>query len=98
MRRLIPVALGVVALSSASAALGQTPAERAGALLERQVARDRLLDAAREARGDATEAPARLEQLERDRASLQPEVGRPEQAGRTPDVQRSTGADRNVTR
>jgi hypothetical protein len=94
-----------MAAALAATALGgtvhaQTPAECAARALDREVARDRLREAERApalapAPGGAA---ARAEQLDRDRTSLQPGVGRPEEQGRLPDAQRGTGADPNVAR
>jgi len=93
------------ALMLAGPVTAQTPAERAGQSLESAVTRDRFRDAAEAAR-DADIARSlggppplpRVQQLEEDRAGLQPDVGRPEQRGWLPNSQRTTGADRNVIR
>jgi hypothetical protein len=90
---------------AAPAQAQQTPAERASRSLDREVARDRFRDAAESARG-ADRAPsvgaplptASARDLEADRATNQPDVGRPEQRGWLPETQRSTGEDRNVNR
>ncbi|WP_135466434.1 hypothetical protein [Crenalkalicoccus roseus] len=104
MRWILPAALG--GLMTAGLAMAQTPAERAGQALEREIARDRLRDAAEAARAADT-APARgappsapqARQLDEDRAAgLQPDVGRPERLGRLPGTQRTPGADGNVQR
>ncbi len=82
-----------------------TPAEQASRLLNRELATDRARDAAEDARAAdtarAAPAPAlndAAQQLESDRATLRPDVGRPEETGRTAGTLRTTGEDRNVTR
>lgn len=75
-----PLALAVVVALAPSAALAQggggrapTPAQEAGRLLDAEIARDRFLDAARDARGDARTVPdgalARTDALDADRGS-----------------------------
>lgn len=108
MRRPRPPALAVLLLLAGSGlAPAQTPAERAGARLEQELARDRLREAAERAGSEAATSPDaaapgpatdRVEQLDRERTSLQPPVGRPEQQDRLPGERRTTGADPNVTR
>jgi hypothetical protein len=64
------------------AALAQTPVERAARLLEEGERRDRAAEAAAAARGESTVVPpAQVLPMESDRRSLQPDVGRPEEAG-----------------
>jgi hypothetical protein len=66
------------------AALAQTPAERASRQLEQGERRDRATEAAEAARGiTPVVPPAQVLPLEADRRSLQPDVGRPEEAGTT---------------
>jgi hypothetical protein len=59
-----------------------TPAERASGSLNRDVRADRFRDAARDARGDDRPIRPEVQQFEPQRRTLQPDVGRPEQAGR----------------
>ena len=82
-------ALGMSILFTGLAA-AQTPAERAprGAerasrSLNRDVRADRFNDAARDARGDDRPIRAEVQQFEPQRRTLQPDVGRPEQEGRS---------------
>ena len=78
MLRLLPFLLVAVP------ALAQTPAERASRQLEQGERRDRANEAAESARGIVPIVPpAQVLPLEADRRSLQPDVGRPEQAGTT---------------
>ena len=60
----------------------QSPAERASRGLNQDVRTDRFRDAARDARGDARPIRPEVQQFEPQRRTLQPDVGRPEQAGR----------------
>ncbi len=71
--------LVLLLLASLSPAAAQTPAERASRSLERDVARDRLLDAARDARGDPRPQQPGIEIFQQQRQSFQPDVGRPEE-------------------
>ena len=61
----------------------QTPAERASGNLNRDVRADRFRDAARDARGDDRPVRPEVQQFEPQRRTLQPDVGRPEQEGRS---------------
>jgi hypothetical protein len=63
----------------------QSPAERASRNLNQETREDRFRDAARDARGDArpTATPG-VQQFDTQRRTLQPDVGRPEEDGRTP--------------
>ena len=91
--------LSVLALPFALPAWAQTPAERASGMLQRELDQDRLRDAAEEARGDpVAQPPGRVQDLERDRASVQPRVGRPEEESRRLEILRSPGANPNITR
>lgn len=63
----------------------QTPAERASRNLNQDTRADRFRDAARDARGDARpSATPGVQQFDTQRRTLQPDVGRPEEDGRTP--------------
>jgi hypothetical protein len=82
-----------------------TPAERASRALNEEIVRDRRRDAADDSRAADTQAStgtplpnAAAQQLEGDRATIRPDVGRPEQAGQAAGTLRTTGEDRNVTR
>ena len=94
------------ALLAAVPALAQTPVERAARDLERGIARDRVVEGADTAsglqqpaeRGGGTGAVARVDQLDTDRRSLQPDVGRREERERLPDADRGAGSDTNVQR
>ena len=97
--------LAVAILAAALPAAAQTPAEQASRALNREIARDRARDAATDARdadiARALPAPAvtdAAQQLEADRATNRPDVGRPEQSGRGAGSLRATGEDRNITR
>jgi hypothetical protein len=99
MRRIrLPLAaLAIITVQGLAAA--QTPAERGAARVERELARDRLREAEPTGRpAEASPATDRVQQLDQERATNQPGVGRPETLGRLPDEQRATGADRNVNR
>ena len=92
-------------LLGAGPALGETPAERASRALNREIARDRAQDAAEAARdadtaraAPAPAANAAAQGLEADRATIRPDVGRPEASGGAAGTLRSTGEDGNVTR
>ncbi len=61
----------------------QTPAERASGDLNREMRADRFRDAAQDARGDNRPIRPEVQQFEPQRRTLQPDVGRPEQEGRT---------------
>jgi hypothetical protein len=75
-------ALGILVLFTGLAA-AQTPAERASRGLERDMRGDRLRDAAQDARGNDRPTRPEVQQFDSQRRSLQPDVGRPEQQGRT---------------
>lgn len=97
--------LTTLPLLLAGPALAQTPAERASRDLNRDLARDRARDAAEDARAadTARASPAPqitrpAQQLDEDRATIRPDVGRPEESGRAAGALRSTGEDRNVSR
>ena len=78
--RLIPRLLPLLLV--ALPALAQTPAERASRQLEQGERRDRADEAAEGVRGiTPIVPPAQVLPLEADRRSLQPDVGRPEEAG-----------------
>ena len=63
-------------------AAAQTPVQRAEEQLNRQLGADRLRDAAEQARDGAPRGTnPNVQQLDTDRRSLQPDVGRPEQEG-----------------
>ena len=64
-------------------AAAQTPAERASRGLERDIRSDRFRDAARDAHGDDQSIRPEVQQFDSQRRSFQPDVGRPEQQGRT---------------
>jgi hypothetical protein len=87
------------------AVCAQNPAERASRTLDSEVRRDRARDNALDARAAdtarSTPAPATspgARQIDDDRATIGPDVGRPEEFGRTPPSLRGTGHDSNVTR
>lgn len=61
----------------------QTPAERASRTLNQETRADRFRDAARDARGDDRPIRPEVQQFDAQRRTLQPDVGRPEQDGRT---------------
>jgi hypothetical protein len=82
-----------------------TPAEQASRMLNLDLARDRTRDAAEDARAAdtarATPTPAITDaarQLDADRATNRPDVGRPEESGSTAGTLRTTGEDRNINR
>ena len=97
--------LGLAGLAAGFPALAQTPAERATRALNRELSDDRSRDRADDARAADTarsapnpQATPYAQQLDEDRASLRPDVGRPETSGRAAGALRSTGEDRNVSR
>ena len=110
MRRRSP--LLQAAATAATLALALPPAvraensvERASRTLESEVRRDRAWDKALDARAAdtarSTPAPATspgARQLDEDRATIGPDLGRPEEFGRIPPSLRGTGYDFNVTR
>jgi hypothetical protein len=87
-RRAILLRLGLGALAPAVVAVGgaqaQTPAEQASRSLNRQLEEDRTADRARDAAGEGEAAPGaalpRVQQLDEQRRSLQPDLVRPNQA------------------
>jgi hypothetical protein len=102
---LMATAAGACLAAVPPLARAETPAERASRMLNREVAGDRARDAAETALGrdTARSDPAPLpnaaaQQLDEDRATVRPDVGRPEEVGRASGTLRSTGEDRNVTR
>ena len=104
-RRMLLGLLGIAAGGVPPAALAQTPAERATRALNRELSDDRSRDRADDARAADTarsapnpQATPSAQQLDEDRASLRPDVGRPETAGRAAGALRPTGEDRNVSR
>ena len=87
-RRGILLRLGLCALPPIVAAArpgrAQTPAEQASRRLNRQLEDDRAVDRARDAAGEAEVAPGanplpRVQQLDEQRRSLQPDLIRPNQ-------------------
>ena len=63
--------------------VAQSPAERASRSLNQDTRADRFRDAARDARGEGRPIRPEVQQFEPQRRTLQPDVGRPEQEGRT---------------
>jgi hypothetical protein len=92
--------------SHVPAASQASPAERASRALNQELATDRLRDAAEDARaadaaraaGPPPPASAGATQIEIDRAAIRPDVGRPEELGRSGGAPRSIDANPNVTR
>ena len=78
-------AMGILIFATglAAAQTAPTPAERASRALDRDLRSDRFRDAAQDARGDERPTRPEVQQFEPQRRSLQPDVGRPEQQGRT---------------
>ncbi|RYI98851.1 MAG: hypothetical protein EON47_18425, partial [Acetobacteraceae bacterium] len=80
--RLVPILRLLPVVLLGLPAFAQTPAERASRQLEQGERRDRANEAAESARGiTPVVPPAQVLPLEADRRSLQPDVGRPEEAG-----------------
>ena len=108
MRRRFPLmqatAIGAaLALALPLAVRAEGSAERASRTLNFEVRRDRARDEALDARaGDkARSTPATspgARQIDEDRAAVGPDVGRPEEFGRSPQSLRGTGYDSNITR
>ncbi len=94
-----------LALALPLAARAESSAERASRTLNFEVRRDRAQNEALGARAAdkarSTPAPATspgARQIDEDRATLGPDVGRPERFGRSPQSLRGTGYDSNITR
>ena len=93
-----------LALAFPLAVRAEGPADRASRTLNSEVRRDRAWDealdarAADKARSTAPAASPGARQIDEDRAAVGPDVGRPEEAGRSPQSLRGTGYDSNVSR
>ena len=92
-----------LALALPLAVRAEGSADRASRTLNFEVRRDRARDealgarAADKARSTPATSPG-ARQIDEDRAAVGPDVGRPEEFGRSPRSLRGTGYDSNITR